>query len=120
MIFKISLSASSAQNKVYYLSLRVSNTGSLAKETVLKYQGPQGPEELEVLPGQTVTKEVVFTTNIQPATVEVKGFEKSTNTPVKLNGQDSILVNPLLTKVMTEISITSQGKGALILFHIFL
>ncbi len=100
--------------KAYYLSLRVTNTASSAKESILRYQGPQGPEELEVLPGQIVNKEVIFTTNIQPATVEVKAFDKATNAPMKINEQDSVLVNPTLNKVVTDLILSNQGKYFLI------
>ena len=86
------------------------NTGTGAKDTVLRYQGPQGPEELEVLAGQIVTKEIIFATNVQPATVEIKAFDKTTNIPVRINDKESVLVNPTTTKVTTDIVVSAQGN----------
>lgn len=99
-----------SQGDTYYISLRVINTGSLAKQTILRYQGPQGLEELDVAAGQVVMKEIVFTSVIQPATVEIVAFEKITSLSVKLNGQNSVLVNPSLTKDVTEIALNTQGN----------
>lgn len=60
--------------------------------------------------GQIVTKEIMFTTSAQPATVEIKGYDKATNSPLSINGKESIFVNPTPTKVVTEINISDQGK----------
>ena len=97
--------------QVYYLTMRATNIGANATDTTLKYQGPQGPEELDVLAGQIVTKEIMFTTSVQPATVEIKGYDKVTNAPIMINGKETIFVNPTPTKVVTEINISDQSKS---------
>ena len=89
--------------------IRVTNLGTNASDAILKYKGPQGPEELDVLAGQIVTKEIIFTTSMQPATVEVKGYEKATNSHILINGKSSILVIPTLAKFVNEIDISDQG-----------
>ena len=66
--------------------------------------------QVDVPAGQIVNKEIIFTTNIQPATVEIKGYDKVANKPIKINNMESVLVNPTPTKQLTEITISDQGK----------
>ena len=104
------LAGTTEPNNAYYLSIRAINVGLGAQDTTLKFQGPQGPVDVDVPAGQIVNKEIVFTTNIQPATVEIKGYDKATSKPIKINNMESVLVNPTPTKQLTEITISDQGK----------
>ena len=85
--------------------------GSNATDAMIKFKGPQGPEELDILAGQIVTKEIIFTTSVQPATVEIKGYDKASNSPILINGKESIYVDPTLTKFTKEIDVSDQGTS---------
>ena len=95
---------------MYYLIIRAKNIGNHAVDAIINYTGPQGPEDLDVLAGQIVTKEIIFTTSTQPAAVEIKAFDKASNSLILINGRKSIFVNLTLTKVVTEIEISDSGR----------
>ena len=79
-------------------------------DAMISYIGPQGSEDFDVLAGQIVTKEMIFTTSTQPAAVEIKAYDKVNNSLISINGRKSIFVNLTLTKVITEIEISDSGK----------
>ena len=89
--------------------------GTNATDTIIKFKGPQGPEELDILAGQIVTKEIIFTTSIQPAAVEIKGYDKASNSPILINGKESIFVDPTLTKFINEVDVSNQGTSHILI-----
>ena len=95
---------------MYYLIIRAKNIGNHVVDAMISYIGPQGSEDFDVLAGQIVTKEMIFTTSTQPAAVEIKAYDKANNSLISINGRKSIFVNLTLTKVVTEIEISDGGK----------